>query len=327
MNLITKNEKRPPTATSQARRGGAGVAPAERKIGLRGGREGALRKTRRPAPNSRFSLGQDGVEANNTAGHPMPMRRVAAQVGLIKEATGSARFESGQTIVLASVYGPSQPRYSRHEEYDRATLEVNYNLATLPSVSISGGTGGNGEDGSGGESGVIGSMVSLTTSAELVRAEREGVRILKQSLLSCIDVKACPRTLIVINVCVLRNDGATLSAAINACSLALLNASLPLLFFPMALTYSVLDVSDASAGVMDPTAEQEVKAPSTFVCTVRHDQSPASLVQEGSSDDAMSIILMHATGVFANRHLELASGAVLSAAPELSRFFRGVVKS
>lgn len=253
------------------------------------------------------------------------MRLVSAQVGLIKEATGSARFESGQTIVLASVYGPSQPRYSRHEEYDRATLEVNYNLATLPNVSISG-AGGDGEDG-GSEAGVIGSMVSLTTSAELVRAEREGVRILKQSLLSCIDLKACPRTLIVINVCILRNDGATLSAAINACSLALLNAGLPLLFFPMALTYSVLDASDASAGVIDPTAEQEAKAPSTFVCTVRHAPSPFPAAPEGSADDGMSIILMHATGIFSNNHLELASSATLSAAPELSRFFRGVVKS
>ena len=260
-------------------------------------------------------------------------RTAAAQVGTIKEATGSARFESGQTIVLASVYGPSQPRYSRHEEYDRATLDVTFNLAAMPNVTNAG-WGGLEEDGAdddsgdlgvgvGNAAGIVGSMVASTTSAELVRREREGVRILTQALLPCIDVKACPRTLIVIKVCVLRNDGAAMSAAINACSLALLNAGIPLLYFPMALTYSVLDPG-TGAGVLDPTAEHEARAASTFVFTLRHMHTAPGAA---SDQHGLSVVQVHATGVFAVEHIEVVSREALAAGPKLSRFFRSAVKT
>lgn len=259
-------------------------------------------------------------------------RTVAAQVGSIREAAGSARWESGQTIVLASVYGPSQPRYSRHEEYDRATLDVTFNLAAMPNVSNAGWGSledDGADDGGGvlgvgvGGAGIVGTMVASTTSAELVRREREGVHILMQALLPCIDVKACPRTLIVINVCVLRNDGAAMSAAINACSLALLNAGIPLLYFPMALTYSVLDAG-TGAGVLDPTAEHEARAASTFVFTLRH----THIVPAAAPDQhGLSVTQMHATGVFTVGHMEAVSREVLTAGPELSRFFRSAVKT
>lgn len=224
-----------------------------------------------------------------------------SEIGLINEANGSARFQSGETIVLASVYGPSQPRYLRHEELDKATLEVNYSIAALP--------GGGGW---------------LSNNADTIRSEREGARIIRQSLLSCIDLNASPRMLIVINVTVQRNDGSTLSTAINACSLALIDSGIPMLYFPMSISYAYTNKENEvdPPGIMNPSWASESKACSSVVFVLRNSASEATPQQQ----PAFSMVMARAVGIIGDTQLDTAWREVAVEAASLRTFFGKVIR-
>ena len=59
---------------------------------------------------------------------PEEIRELKAKIGIVNNADGSAMFEMGDTIVIASIYGPMEVIPKFLEESDRAILEVNYQM-------------------------------------------------------------------------------------------------------------------------------------------------------------------------------------------------------
>ena len=209
------------------------------------------------------------------------IRPLACCLGEISEANGSCTFSQGHTEVSATVYGPTQPKYSRHEHYDAASLEIDFSVSgTARTVTSS--IGGNNA---------------------LARLERSAGKFLRQSLLGAVMLKEYPRMIIVIKVCVVRDDGAMLSVALNAAALALMDAGIAMNYLPNSVTIfmsglpnDVVDSSSSSSSsslgcVVDPTSSEEKEAASTYLFTF----NPSTT---GSSDDRLtsSILHTHATG-------------------------------
>ena len=132
-----------------------------------------------------------------------------ADLGSVGEAVGSAKYSSGKSAAWTSVYGPSAPRYARHERHDRACLEVELVLLGEP-------------------------------ASRREKLEKEGKIFLQKTLEQAIQLFEFPRMLILIKICVSRNDGSCLAVALNSCALSLLDACLPLYFVPVSTTSSKL---------------------------------------------------------------------------------------
>jgi hypothetical protein len=123
--------------------------------------------------------------------------------------------------------------------YDKAVLEVEFRIL--------------GVDNSSG-----GSRDSLSKSSFLAsksgggvfnqsHLEKEGAQFVKQSLMSSICLGDFPRMVIVLQVCVVQDEGSRLSCAVNASTLAFLNAGIPMLQIPCSLSVGVMrSISAAS---------------------------------------------------------------------------------
>lgn len=147
-------------------------------------------------------------------------RKIGIIFGGVLEADGAAKFSLGDTSVLATVSGPAQPRYSRHEDSEKGKIEVEVNMAC--------------------ESGL--------NSSEQVIAE-----YIKKALCACVKLESFPRLLIAMKVLVVKNDGAVLSASVNACILALLDAGIPMNYFVTCVELAFVD----SEVLLDPTSQEE----------------------------------------------------------------------
>ena len=230
---------------------------------------------------------------------------------MLNETQGSARLQYGETMALAAVYGPAQPRYSRHEHFDEAVVEVSYNLAAPPPSASD--------------------PATPAAGAELARLERDGARQIQQILASCIDLKSCPRMLILIDVSVLRSDGAILSTAINACALALLDSGIPMLFVPMALhcLFGGADVENQTK-LLCTSAEAEATAQSSVTFAFRQSSTPAGNNNNNDDDDDdaknLKIVATIATGVFDISLLERAWAECVANSHTVRSFFSKVVR-
>lgn len=130
------------------------------------------------------------------------LRKLSAELNLSKSAKGSAMFTIGNTIAVATVYGPMEvfPRFL--EDNDKAILEVNY------------------------------SMLPFSTDERnrpgFSRRSNEISSVIKRVLENIIFLEDLPKTKITINIDILSADASTRCAAINAASMALALAGIPM---------------------------------------------------------------------------------------------------
>lgn len=132
------------------------------------------------------------------------LRRMRAELGVIHSADGSASFEMGNTKVLAAVYGPHEVTNRSQALHDRALVRCEYSMATFS-------TGGDRRRRSKGD-----------------RRSTEISLVIKQTMEAAILLQLLPRTQIDIFVQVLQADGGTRCACINAATLALADAGVPM---------------------------------------------------------------------------------------------------
>ncbi|KAL1929938.1 hypothetical protein VTP01DRAFT_1092 [Rhizomucor pusillus] len=147
------------------------------------------------------------------------LRQFTAAQNVLHQADGSARFDIGNTSVLVSVVGPTEVTM-RDEKLDEATVE----LVVRPAVGVS------------------------TTT------ERLWERYLRNAFEPVILGGLMPRTLVQIVVQILKDDGSVLAAAVNAISLALLDAGIPMKY--MATAMSCMVDKNTKEIIMDPTAAE-----------------------------------------------------------------------
>eukprot|EP00996_Jenningsia_fusiforme_P002234 NODE_3070_length_1056_cov_7.413108_g2818_i0.p1 GENE.NODE_3070_length_1056_cov_7.413108_g2818_i0~~NODE_3070_length_1056_cov_7.413108_g2818_i0.p1 ORF type:complete len:280 (+),score=65.32 NODE_3070_length_1056_cov_7.413108_g2818_i0:97-840(+) len=145
---------------------------------------------------------------------PNEIRDVEIELGLLDRAEGSCFFALGNTKVLAAVYGPHETAWKRSQ--DGAAIVV-----TLNAASFSSGERRKGKT--------------------MERKEVEMCNTLRRTLESNVSTHLFPNSQIEIYLQVLQEDGGTLAVCLNAASLALMDAGIPMDDFLTACTSGCID--------------------------------------------------------------------------------------
>ncbi|KAL8114073.1 exosome complex component RRP41 homolog [Apium graveolens] len=134
---------------------------------------------------------------------PMEMRQLRAEIGIVSKADGSASFEMGNTKVIAAVYGPREVQNRSQQLNDQALVRCEYTMANF-------------------------STGDRRRKPKGDRRSTEISLVIRQTMEACIMTHLMPRSQIDIFVQVLQADGGTRSACINAATLALADAGIPM---------------------------------------------------------------------------------------------------
>ncbi|KAG3238299.1 hypothetical protein PI124_g16739 [Phytophthora idaei] len=193
------------------------------------------------------------------------LRPFASQQGALFRADGSARMSHGSSTVLAAVYGPGQARNWRSEKTDKATLDVCFKL----------------------EKGIMTSK------------EKEYEQIIRETFMPVVLTDSFPRAVISIVVQYL------LAVAINAVSLALMDAGVPMVSVVTATSCSIFDDGNL---YLDPTSAEEEEAVS-WVTTAR----------SSTSDGVLTCIT---NGLLSEEQYFACSEACQRASESVAAFFR-----
>jgi ribonuclease PH len=163
---------------------------------------------------------------------PYEMRPISVDYDISLESEGSVKITLGKTCVIALVSGPSQPRYSRHEEFDRATVETDVRYGSKSS--------------------------NIETK---IQSERKISEFLSNIFTSAINLKQYPRKLILFKVSIIRDDGAVAAACVLACTFALLESGVSLSHIPIPVSAVVHELQEQI--LLDPNAEEEISSKSS----------------------------------------------------------------
>ncbi|KAJ8925358.1 hypothetical protein NQ315_009188 [Exocentrus adspersus] len=177
---------------------------------------------------SKIGLRLDGRRANE-------LRRIRCKLGVFTEPDGSAYLEQGLTKVLAAVYGPHQVRNRSKAQHDTAIVNCQFSMAVF----------------------------STNERKRRPRGDRKSTELsmhLQQALLAVIKTELYPWSQIDVYVEVLHADGGIYPACVNAATLALIDAGIPIKEYVCACTASLanndipmLDISHQEEVMGGPT--------------------------------------------------------------------------
>ncbi|GLT79731.1 hypothetical protein SLA2020_512080 [Shorea laevis] len=146
-------------------------------------------------------VSHDGLRIDGR--RPMEMRQLCAQIVDVAKADGSAVFEMGKTKVIAAVYGPREVQNKSQQIRDQAMVRCEYSMANF-------------------------STGDRMRRPKGDRRSTEISLVIRQTMEACILTHLMPQSQIDIFVQVLQADGGTRSACINAATLALADAGIPM---------------------------------------------------------------------------------------------------
>ncbi|KAM3962173.1 LOW QUALITY PROTEIN: exosome complex component Ski6 [Aphomia sociella] len=144
---------------------------------------------------------------------PNELRRIRCKLGVFTQPDGSAYLEQGNTKVLAAVYGPHQAAKSKLST-EGVVVNCQYSMATF----------------------------STGERKNRPRGDRKSQEMsmhLRQALTAAIKTELYPRSQIDIYVEVLQADGGAYCACVNAATLALTDAGVPLRAYACACSSSM----------------------------------------------------------------------------------------
>ncbi len=133
---------------------------------------------------------------------PDELRPVIMEVGVLKNADGSAYVQQGNTKVIAAVYGPREIHPKHLTLPDRAILRTRYHMVPY--------------------------STDERKSPAPTRREIELSKVIREALEAVIFVELYPRTTIDVFIEVIQADAGTRTAGIMAASLALADAGIPM---------------------------------------------------------------------------------------------------
>ncbi len=137
----------------------------------------------------------DGRKSND-------LRPMTAKVGIIPNADGSAMFAFGNTIAIAAVYGPRLLHPQHMQDPATGILRCNYDLLSF--------------------------SVNDRKRPGPSRRSQEISKMTEWALIPVLDLKEFPNTVIDVQIYILQADAGTRTAGINAASLALAHAGIPM---------------------------------------------------------------------------------------------------
>ncbi len=155
------------------------------------------------------------------------LRKMSAKIGVVPNADGSAMFSFGNTIAIAAVYGPRQLHPQHMQDPARGILRVNYDLLSF--------------------------SVSDRKKPGPSRRSQEISKVTEWALLPVVDLEEFPNTVIDVQIYIIQADAGTRTAGINAASLALAHAGIPM----KNLVCSVAVGKQDKELIVDLTKEEE----------------------------------------------------------------------
>ena len=130
------------------------------------------------------------------------LRPIVARVGIIPNADGSAMFAFGGTIAIAAVYGPRQLHPPHIQNPSTGILRCNYDLLSF--------------------------SVYDRKKPGPSRRSNEISKVTEWALAPALDLKEFPAQVVDVQIYILQADAGTRTAGINAASMALAHAGLPM---------------------------------------------------------------------------------------------------
>jgi exosome complex component RRP41 len=130
------------------------------------------------------------------------MRKISAKVGIIPNADGSAMFSLGNTVAIAAVYGPRLLHPQHMQNPESGILRVNYDLLSF--------------------------SVEDRKRPGPSRRSTEISKVTELALLPAVDIKEFKGTVIDVQIYILQANAGTRTAGINAASMALAHAGIPM---------------------------------------------------------------------------------------------------
>jgi len=141
------------------------------------------------------------------------LRKIICKKGIFIQADGSAYIEQGNTKVIASVYGPHDVVNRSKALHDSVVVNCQFSMATF----------------------------STSERKRRPKGDRKSTEIsltLQKTFETAIMTELYPRSQIDIYVQALQSDGGNIAACINAATLALIDAGVPMRDFVCACTSS-----------------------------------------------------------------------------------------
>lgn len=131
------------------------------------------------------------------------LRPIKMQAGILKNADGSAYLEWGNNRVMAAVYGPGSVFPKHLANPNNAVIKCKYSMASFSGIEGHGRSGPN-------------------------RRSTEISKVIKEVFENVVILSEFPNSQIEIFLNVLQSDGSTRTACINAASVALADAGIPM---------------------------------------------------------------------------------------------------
>eukprot|EP00884_Botryococcus_braunii_P015639 jgi/Botrbrau1/2759/Bobra.0164s0038.1 len=188
----------------------------------------------------------------------LQIRTMMCERGVQRNADGSAEWTQDRTRVVAAVYGPQQTT-SWKEHPERAVVDVIFRQA-------SGGTGAGAEE---------------KRYESMLRKTLEGVVLVGQF----------PRTLILLVLQVVYDDGGVLASALNAACLALLDAGIPMKHLFVTGTVALTGKDEL---IVDPDARESQGAKAMVVATYAAWRPQAGVPTMAVSQDILACLTVGA---------------------------------
>lgn len=142
---------------------------------------------------------------------PPELRKLKCQLGVFEQADGSASIEFGNTKVLATVYGPHDVNLRSQAVHDRATINCQFSMAPF----------------------------STSERHKRSKGDRRSEEIslaLRQTFEAALLTELFPQSKIDIYVQLLQSDGGNCSVCVNAATMALIDAGIPMKDYVCAST-------------------------------------------------------------------------------------------
>ena len=143
------------------------------------------------------------------------IREMKAKIGVVPRADGSAMFAFGDTIAIAAVYGP-KPLHPQHlQNPEKGILRVNYDMLSF--------------------------SVNERKRPGPSRRSQEISKVTEWALAPALQIENFQNTVVDVHIQILQANASTRCAGINAASLALANAGIPMTELVSAVSIGKID--------------------------------------------------------------------------------------
>jgi len=143
------------------------------------------------------------------------LRPLHAEIGVVPNADGSALFAQGDTIAIASVYGPKTLNPKHQQNPEKGVLRVHYNMLSFS----------------------VGERIRPGVS----RRSQEISKVTEWALTPVVMLDELPGTVIDVHINILQANAGTRCAGINAAAMALAHAGVPMKELVSAVAVGKMD--------------------------------------------------------------------------------------